>query len=196
MSTRSPSSERKRNKHLAIGTEYAPQHVCELCHIIYKLYTNKRAMLLSCNPGLSATLSALAQKPVDSWSYADAKLIVEAYGHTLPTIQCLSDPYRQLPEKLKSRIYYYGYQSIADTRGLRGESGSGSSRKQSGINVSKEERMGKDFVKLNIRSSSERRLKKSNVHTDSCRRAAIRVREFRRPESIRTGRCVHSLQVS
>jgi len=155
----STSDAKGKQKYVAltINNEYEPQHVCELCHRIYKLYGNKKTMLLSCNASLTTTLFGLAQKPLENWTPGDVKYILEVYAHTLPTIKAASTQGSRKKTGLRHRNYFYGYQSIVELPVHEAESDT-LSRITSNINLNKQ-----DYVKLNIRSSSHPYKKKSII---------------------------------
>lgn len=113
---KSPEKEKLINRSKSMCNEYEPQHVCEVCHRIYKLYSTKMAMLLDCNAGLSTTLDKLSQKSIKEWNSEDIKYILDVYGHSLPVIK-INDNNNTNPSKgrLKNRNFYFGYQSIIET---------------------------------------------------------------------------------
>ncbi len=99
--------------------EYDPKHVCELCHRVYKLYKNKRQMLLQCNTQLCLRLKALAEKRLESWTSADIKFLLEVYGHTLPPLLQRSQTpriRRKRASASETEYYHYGYDAIMEAK--------------------------------------------------------------------------------
>lgn len=136
-------------KLISISEEYSPQHVCELCHRVYKIYANKKETQLSCNSNLSASLFSLAQKQVEKWTTDDIKFLLEVYGRTLPAIKSSSTQHTRRPPKIKSRDYFFGYQAVIETPValpiLDKEEGTSTPT----------EKPSRDYIKQNIRKLSQ-----------------------------------------
>ena len=77
-------------------------------------------MLLTCNTQLCFRLKEIAEKPLENWVAADMKFLLEAYGHTLPPIQKSQTPRLKGRVKIKCKDYFYGYQTIMESKGIPG----------------------------------------------------------------------------
>ncbi len=147
----------------SVSSEYEPQHVCELCHRVYKLYEGKCGVLMGYNVRLMERLQLLSGKPQEDWTAEDVRYIMDVYGHTLPAVKVSPGAGTEAEGvrrrgNVRHRSNFYGYQSIMETPLAPLDWGESSSKVGSTMEPAKQ-----NYVKLNMRCSSMPRASKKST---------------------------------